>query len=92
MVKQIVDFMIEEGTTETNNGSWTIYYDEIENIFNVTKNWLYNHREDIIDELDSRKEILSETWGEEDESFNMNFCLNACKNWDGTLNWGCCDW
>ena len=90
MIKQIVNWLIEIGTTNTSNGTWIVYYDEIASKFNVTEDWVREHREDIINELDSKEEILSETWGEEDDCFDMNFCLNACKDWDRTLEWGCC--
>ena len=88
MIKQIVNWLVEIGTTNTSNGTWVVYYDEIASKFDITEDWVHTHRYEIIDELDSREEILSETWGEEDESFDMNFCLNACKDWDGTLEWG----
>lgn len=88
MIKQIVNWLVEIGTTNTSNGTWVVYYDEIASKFDITEDWVHTHRDEIIDELDSREEILSETWGEEDGYFDMNFCLNACKDWDGTLEWG----
>lgn len=91
-INRIVNWMIEEGTTETTTGNWHIGFSEIERIFNVSKEWCLNHHEDIKDELDSRNELISEVWEdiENDEilGFDMNFGLEYCKNWDGTEDWG----
>ena len=84
-VKQIVDWMIVTGSGNTSSGNWHIDFDEIYNRFpGVTKEWVYDHIREICEEIDSREEIISETWLDEKDGewigFDMNFCLAYCPN------------
>lgn len=87
-IEEIVDWLVKEGTENTDNGSWIIYFNEVIEKFDITLDWLRDNLGKIITILDAREEILSETWVDAD-SFDMNFCYKACKNWDGTQDWGC---
>lgn len=87
MINKIVDYIIKEGTENTANGQWNIFVEDIESVFNISYNYIYNIKEDIKDELDIREEILSETWDLFDDNnkwigFDCNFCGMYCPNWE----------
>ena len=97
-VKELADYMVNEGTTYTAGGSYTFYVDELVDVLHQelqytgkepAKTWLLKHSRDIVAEIDKHEEILSETWLEynvfgEVASFNLNFGLAYCPNagWD----------
>lgn len=81
-ISMIVDYLISEGTSDTTTGNYIISYLEISEILGIPYNWIKEHRKEIIDILDARDEILSETWGEKDDEFDMDFCLGYCPNYD----------
>lgn len=93
IITYLVDFMIENGTQETSSGNWNFYFDEladklyeefgmsIEEAFE----WLSENYRAIADEIDSRREVISETWFNYDEDdivegFDINFGLAYCPN------------
>ena len=93
LLKGLVDWMIKVGTEKTLYGNYIISYGDIESefiyfdktsgrMYRLTKAILEANHEAILNEIDSREEILSETWNEYDgdnlDGFNMNFCLDAC--------------
>ena len=83
MIQKIVDFMIKSGTEWTETGNYCFYYTELAHLFNQPAEWFLEHREEIKAEIDSRPEVLSETWDELDalgtpEGFDINFCLEYC--------------
>jgi hypothetical protein len=40
MIKKIVDFMVTEGTKQTNECNWIFYFEELAEKFNVYFEWL----------------------------------------------------
>lgn len=87
LIIEIVNYVISRGTQNTTNGSWIIYSDELQDMFNVSYLWLLENAEDIKEEIDSREEILTETWDEFNEDgkwdgFSCNFCGKYCPNWE----------
>ena len=96
-MSEIVDYIISIGTANTATGNWHISYDELSEAFDfATPEYLRQHHEEILFELDGRKEILSETWTDYDENgepegFDCNFALAYCPNADDykeDLNYG----
>ena len=83
-IGQIVDYIIKQGTENTTTGNWHVEYDELSDAFDfATSDYLRQHHEDICDEIDGRKEILSETWTDYDgtgqpDGFDCNFALADC--------------
>lgn len=86
MIKIIVDYIIAVGTTNTTTGNWHMDYDELTEAFGfVSRDYLRQHHDQILDALNSRTEILSETWTDYDElgqpnGFDCNFALVYCPN------------
>lgn len=83
-LKQIVDYMIKSGTEWTETGAYIFYHDELAKAFTLPVDWFRENHEAIKEEIDSRKEVLSETWDELDalgnpEGFDINFCLKYCN-------------
>ena len=88
MVAEVVDYIVDVGTMYTTSGNWHIGYDEISECFDyATREWLMEHHVGILDALDGRAEILSETWTDFDENgnpdgFDCNFCGTCCPSWE----------
>ena len=94
LLNNIIAWMVENGTTETSNGGWIIYYcDIVEQFPEVNVEWLGLHHQELHDILEvhpSVAEVISEKEDDSTEgNFDMMFNLNDCKDWDGTLEWGC---
>lgn len=51
-VKEIVDYMVSEGTQNTNYGSWAFDIPELCDKFDLPLEWFYEHNDDICHELD----------------------------------------
>lgn len=68
-IEQIVKSLIKEGTENSNNGSWIVYFDE----FNEDEEFVIEHAEEIENRLWEREEIAEVYIS--DESFNMTFWL-----------------
>lgn len=84
MVQKVVDYMITSGTAWTETGQYTFFHDELSNIFKMPVEWFQENHEAIKREIDSRPEVLSETWDELDacgkpEGFDINFALAYCN-------------
>ena len=87
MVAVVVQTIVEIGTQNTTNGNWHVSYDEVEDVCCfATKEWLSEHHCEILDELDARAEILSDTWTDFDDEgnadgFDCNFAGAYCPYW-----------
>ncbi len=85
-MEEIVDYIVAVGAANTISGNWHVEYDELSEAFDfATYDWLRQHHDEILAELDERPEILSETWTDFDESgqpngFDCNFALAYCPN------------
>jgi hypothetical protein len=53
-VKEIVDYMVSEGTQNTNYGCWAFDIPELCDKFGLPLEWFYEHNDDICRELDER--------------------------------------
>lgn len=86
MIEKIINYIIKEGIENTISGQWNIFVEDIESVFNIPYDYIYSIKEDIKDKLDTRKEILSETWDLFDDNkwigFDCNFCGVYCPNWE----------
>lgn len=50
-VKEIVDYMVSEGTQNTNYGCWAFDIPELCDKFDLPLEWFYEHNDDICREL-----------------------------------------
>lgn len=80
-IKEIASWIIERAGAATSTGAYIIEVSEIAAAFNVTEEAIRSHEQDFLDEIDTREEVLSETWTEEDTDgrltgFNVNLCGN----------------
>ena len=85
MIKKIADYIIETSRNETTTGNYCLYFDEIAaNMDGVTAEYIAANYEEIKDEIDTRPEILSETWPELENDiivgFDVNLGLAYCPN------------
>lgn len=88
VTKRIVDYIIESGTSNTTTGNWCVYVDELKSKFDITYKWLQQNRNDIRDEINCRKEVLSASWAVFDEKgiwygFKCHFSDEYCSNYKG---------
>ena len=88
VTKRLVDYIIESGTRNTTTGNWCVYVDELKSKFDVTYKWLQQNRNDIRDEINCRKEVLSAAWDVFDEKgiwygFKCHFSDVYCPNYKG---------
>lgn len=88
VTKRIVDYIIESGTSNTTTGNWCVYVDELKSKFDITYKWLQQNRNDIRDEINCRKEVLSASWDVFDEKgiwygFKCHFSDEYCSNYKG---------
>lgn len=86
-LQKIVDFIVQEGTEKTSNGSWSVYPDEIEKKFGIQQTQIIENSTAIINELWHRPEIAAVEFY--DHYFDFVLYLGFCKDWDGTDDWGC---
>ena len=56
-VKEIVDYMVSEGTQNTNYGCWAFDIPELCDKFDLPLEWFYEHNDNICRELDERYEV-----------------------------------
>ena len=56
-VREIVDYMVSEGTQNTNYGSWSFDIPELCDKFDLTMAWFYEHNDEICRELGERDEV-----------------------------------
>ncbi|MBE7004423.1 MAG: hypothetical protein E7425_09100 [Ruminococcaceae bacterium] len=83
---EIIDYIIAVGTANTTTGNWHVAYYELSEAFDfATPEYLRQHHDEILYELDRRAEILSETWTDYDETgqpegFDSNFAIAYCLN------------
>ena len=83
-ISEIVDYIIKVGTENTSSGNWHIGYYELSEVFDfATPEYLRQHHDAILYEIDGREEILSETWTDYDgegqpDGFDCNYGLAYC--------------
>lgn len=77
MIKKIVDYMITEGTEQTQEGNYCFYFEELSQKFNVYFEWLQENIENIIEQLALREEVACVDF-ESDNSFSIYFNLDYC--------------
>lgn len=83
---EIAEWLVAEGTANTSNGSWIVYFDEVADMFDLSYAEVQERAKDIVDYMDSQcEEILSETWID-DDAFDMNFGLAYCTALDDEWN------
>lgn len=85
MIQDIADLLINVGTRKTTSGNYHVDFKDIASAMEIDKQEIIDAREDIMTEIDSREEIISETWLDFDENgvpdgFDMMFGLDYCPN------------
>lgn len=75
-IKSIVDGIVKEGTENTNEGNWIVYFDE----FKDDEQFVREHSEEISDALEEREEVSDVVLT--DDSFDTNFYLKYCPNYE----------
>lgn len=88
VIKRIVNYIIETGIQNTTSGVFCVYIDELKSKFDVTYKWLQQNRNDIRDEINCRKKVLSAAWDVFDEKgiwygFKCHFSDVYCPNYKG---------
>lgn len=85
--KKIADYIINQGTEETGNGSWCESIDMLSRELGVPGDTLKKLSGEIVEELSGREEVAEIEFY--DNCFDLMFWLAYCKDWDGTDDWGC---
>lgn len=86
VIRRIANYIVEEGSKSTTTGKWCVYVDELKSKFDVTYKWLKENRNDIRDEINVRKEVLSTAWDVFNEKgiwygFKCRFSDEYCPNY-----------
>lgn len=82
LVKDIVDFMVKEGTEYTSSSNYIFYPIVIMEKFNVDEQFVDDNQDLIIDELYNREEVLDIEYNDcFDIIFGTNYCPNLCDNY-----------
>lgn len=77
--KDICDYMVKEGCTETTQGNWIYYFDELKKMFEKTQNELSHLLPYILTYLEMFSEEVSDIIVDK-ESIDINFYTNFCPN------------
>lgn len=75
-IKSIVDRIVKEGTENTSEGNWIVYFDE----FKDDEQFVREHQEEIADALSTREEVAEITI--ENEGFDTTYYLDFCPNYE----------
>lgn len=75
-ITSIVDFIINEGTENTNEGNWNIYFDE----FGKDEEFVKEHKDEILSYLEEREEVADVVL--ENDRFEVNYYLDCCANFE----------
>ena len=79
-IKSIVDGIVKEGTENTSEGNWIIYFDE----FKEDEKFVREHKDEIETELASREAVAEVTIDE--ECIDTTYYLDYCPNYAGADN------
>lgn len=74
-IKSIANKLVKIGYACTSSGNWIIEFEDAAKYGKVSLEFIETYQNDIAYYIDSHKEILSETWLDEN-AFNMNFCCD----------------
>lgn len=75
--KQIADFITDQASENTDNGSWAVYFDEIEDEFGVDLSEDKELAEKVIDDFDYEKVAEAELM---EDGYDLVMYLDYCKN------------
>lgn len=79
-LSELADHIIKEGTQNTGNGSWTVYFDKLEEQYGIYLDASNGIGSMLLSLLEARPEV-SEIEPMED-GFDMSFYLDYCQNLD----------
>jgi len=79
-ISMVVDKIIEEATANTSNGSWVIYFDEIEENHGLVVKENNGIGPMVLAELENREEVAELEIGE--DCFDMMFYIEHCNMFD----------
>lgn len=89
--QKIAEFLVREGTNRTHVGNYIMTYKDVLAQFpNISLRWIKKNHRNIRNEIDSRVEVISETWDELDGreiiGWDMMFGLSHCPNVESLFN------
>lgn len=76
-IKSIVESIVDEGTKNTSEGNWIVYFEE----FKEDEQFVREHRKDICTQLALRKEVAEVSL--DDDCIDTTYYLDYCPNYDG---------
>ncbi|GEM_PF-2210191 len=79
LIQEMVDYMVKEGTEQTTSGLYMFSHEDLMEKFNITKEFIIENEDYILNELYLRDEILDVEW---EDCFDLNFFLRYCPNVD----------
>lgn len=83
-VKEIVDYMVSEGTQNTNYGGWAFDIPELCDKFDLPLEWFHEHNDDICRELDKRDEIAdyeqNYDWNNHPLDYDLVYYTDFCRS------------
>ena len=95
-VPEIANYIVKKACEETTSGNYHVFFDDIAGFLKVDNPvernrvlaFLTREFYTITEELDSKEEILSETWESFDSEgnligFDLNLALDYCPNIEG---------
>lgn len=81
-INEIVNYMISEGTEQTNEGNYCFYLDELKEKFSISFEWLEDNLDEIMEELELKQEVSYVDFEyadrENDSYFSIYFNLDYC--------------
>ncbi len=77
-IKAIVDRIVKEGTENTSEGNWVVYFDE----FGDDEQFVRDHQDEIADMLASREEVAEIDI--DNDGFDTTYYLDYCPNYEDT--------
>ena len=75
-IKSIVDRIVKEGTENTGEGNWIVYFDE----FKDDEQFVREHQDEIADALSIREEVAEITI--DNEGFDTMYYFDFCPNYE----------
>lgn len=83
-VKEIVDYMVSEGTQNTNYGCWAFDIPELCDKFDLPLEWFYEHNDDICRELNKRDEVAdykqNYDWNNHPLDYDLVYYTDFCRS------------
>ena len=79
IVSTIADYIVKDGTTNTSEGNWIIYYEELAERFGMDETFLADMKDSIESELYNHEEVADVVL--EGDAFDVCYYLAYCPNY-----------